>query len=83
MENILIRLDGLSGNAAPLSDGLTSGLGVIVRSKDSHLLDLAQVQAVLAGPPSATCTHPRSARGPALSLIVLPSRSRLLGRWYA
>ncbi|HEY1348204.1 MAG TPA: hypothetical protein VGF67_01100 [Ktedonobacteraceae bacterium] len=48
MERILIRLDGLSGNAAPLSDVLTSGLGVIARRNDYHLLDLLQVQAVLA-----------------------------------
>ena len=59
-ERILIRLDGLYGNAAPLSDVLTSGLGVIARSKDYHLLDLAQVQAVLAKPPAAICTHPES-----------------------
>jgi hypothetical protein len=29
--SILIRLDGLYGNAAPLSDVLTSGLGLIAR----------------------------------------------------
>ena len=59
-QQIVIRLDGLYGNAAPLSDVLTSGLGVIARHKDYHLLDLAVVQAVLAAPPSATCTHPES-----------------------
>jgi len=59
-ERILLRLDGLYGNAAPLSDVLTSGLGLIARSKDYQLLDLAQVQAVLTGPPAATCTHPES-----------------------
>src|SRR6266566_5902764 len=58
--SIVIRLDGLYGNAAPLSDVLTSGLGLIARSKDYQLLDLAQVQTVLAGPPDATCTHPES-----------------------
>jgi len=58
--SIVIRLDGLYGNAAPLSDVLTSGLGLIARSKDYQLLDLSQVQAVLAGPPVATCTHPES-----------------------
>lgn len=58
--SIVIRLDGLYGNAAPLSDVLTCGLGLIARSKDYQLLDLAQVQAVLAGPPVATCTHPES-----------------------
>jgi hypothetical protein len=50
----------LYGNAAPLSDVLTSRLGLIARSKDSHLLDLLQVQVVLANPPAATCTHPES-----------------------
>jgi len=58
--SIVIRLDGLYGNAAPLSDVLTAGLGLIARSKDYSLLDLAQVQAALAGPPTATCTHPES-----------------------
>ena len=29
--NVVIRLDGLYGNAAPLSDVLTSGLGLIAR----------------------------------------------------
>lgn len=58
--SILIRLDGLYGNAAPLFDVLTSGLGLIARSKDYQLLDLAQVQTVLAGPPGQTCTHPES-----------------------
>ncbi len=57
---ILTRLDGLYGNAAPLTDVLTSGLGLLARSKDYQLLDLAQVQAVLAGPPATTCTHPES-----------------------
>ncbi|MBO0780639.1 MAG: hypothetical protein J2P37_17595 [Ktedonobacteraceae bacterium] len=59
-ENVVIRLDGLYGNAALLSDVLTSGLGLIARSKDYQLLDLAQVQAVLAQPPAARCTHPES-----------------------
>jgi len=58
--SILICLDGLYGNAAPLSDVLSSGLGLIARSKDYQLLDLAQVQTVLAGPPIQTCTHPES-----------------------
>lgn len=37
-KNVVIRLDGLYGNAAPLSDVLTSGLGLIARSKDYQLL---------------------------------------------
>jgi hypothetical protein len=58
--SILIRLDGLYGNAAPLFDALTSGLWLIARSKDYQLLDLAQVQTVLAGSPTQICTHPES-----------------------
>lgn len=58
--SIVMRLDGLYGNAAPLTDVLTAGLGLIARSKDYQLLDLAQVQTVLVGPPAATCTHPES-----------------------
>jgi hypothetical protein len=59
-ENLVMRLDGLSGNAAPLSDVLTSGLGLVARCKDYHRLDLALVQAVLAAPATTICTHPES-----------------------
>ena len=58
--HIIVRLDGLYGNAAPLTDVLTCGLGLIARSKDYQLLDLAQVQAVFAGSPSQTSPHPES-----------------------
>jgi hypothetical protein len=57
---ILIRLDGLYGNAAPLIDILTVGLGVIVRGKDYALLNLPEVQARLALPPDGLSTHPES-----------------------
>ncbi len=60
LERILGRLDGLSGNAAPLFDVLAAHVGVIARHKDSQLLDLPAVQTVRAGPPAATCTHPES-----------------------
>src|SRR2546421_924395 len=53
-------LSGLYGNAAPLTDVLASGLGVIARSKDYALLDLPEVKAVLAHPPEAQRTHPES-----------------------
>ncbi len=33
---VLLRLDGLYGDAAPLMDVLTAGLGVIARSRASH-----------------------------------------------
>ncbi len=60
LERILVRLDGLSGNAAPLFDVLAAHLGVIARHKDSQLLDLPQVPAALAAPPAAPCTQPES-----------------------
>lgn len=60
LERILVRLDGLYGNAAPLFDVLAAHLGMIARHKDYQLLDLPQVQAVLARPPAITCTHPES-----------------------
>src|SRR6202165_2757365 len=44
---ILVRLDGLYGNAAVLRDVLDMDLGIIGRSRDYALLDLAAVQAVL------------------------------------
>ena len=57
---ILVRLDGLYGNAAVLRDVLDTGVGIIGRSRDYALLDLAVVQAVLACPPVEVCTHPES-----------------------
>jgi len=57
---ILVRLDGLYGNAAVLTDVLDAALGVIARSRDYTLLDLAEVQAVLARPPVEVCMHPES-----------------------
>ncbi len=57
---ILVRLDGLYGNAAPLTDVLTPGLGLIARSKDYTLLDLEVVQKRLSRPPDQECTHPES-----------------------
>ncbi len=57
---VLIRLDGLYGDAAPLIDILTSGLGVVVRGKDYALLNLPEVQARLAQPPEAQVTHAES-----------------------
>lgn len=60
LSQVVIRLDGLYGNAAPLTNVLSTGLGVIARSKDYTLLDRAEVQAVLARPPVEICTHPES-----------------------
>jgi hypothetical protein len=60
LSGILIRLDGLYGNAAPLIDLLTAGLGIVVRGKDYAFLDLPSVRARLALPPQAWTTHPES-----------------------
>ncbi|EFH84665.1 putative transposase IS891/IS1136/IS1341 family [Ktedonobacter racemifer DSM 44963] len=58
--SVLLRLDGLYGDAAPLTDVLTAGLGVIVRSRAYHLLDLEMVKQTLASASDHVCTHPES-----------------------
>src|SRR5437588_8990788 len=63
---ILVRLDGLYGNAAVLRDVLDMDLGLIGRSRDYGLLDLAAVQVVLARPPVEICTHAESGAARAL-----------------
>jgi hypothetical protein len=57
LHQVIVRLDGLYGNAAPLTDLLSQGLGVIVRGKDYALLDLESVQARLARPPDQQTTQ--------------------------
>jgi hypothetical protein len=47
--SILVRLDGLYGDAAPLLDVLSANLGVIARSRAYHLLDLEVVKLRLLG----------------------------------
>jgi hypothetical protein len=59
-EGEIRRLDGLSGNAAPLRERLAWKLGWITHGKDDHLLDLPQVQTRLKAPPDAIVTHPES-----------------------
>jgi hypothetical protein len=58
--SILVRLDGLYGDAAPLIDVLSAGLGVIARSRAYLLLDLDVVQQTLARAPVHVSTHPES-----------------------
>ena len=58
--SVLLRLDGLYGDAAPLSDVLLAGLGVIARSRDYALLDLEVVKQVLSRSPTQVNTHPES-----------------------
>jgi hypothetical protein len=61
LSQVLVRLDGVYGHAAPLADLLIpAGLGVVVRGKDYHLLDLPAVQARLQEPPEKPRTHPES-----------------------
>ncbi len=57
--SILVRLDGLYGDAAPLLDVLSAGLSVITRSRAYHLLDLERVKQTLARPPDHVNTPPR------------------------
>ena len=57
---MLVRLDGLYGNAAPLMTVINAGLGVVGRSKDYSLLDREVVRAHLAQPPDLECVHPES-----------------------
>jgi hypothetical protein len=58
--SVLLRLDGLYGNAAPLIDILKAGLGFIARSKDYTLLDLEVVKQALSRSPDQVSTHPES-----------------------
>jgi hypothetical protein len=60
LASVLLRLDGLYGDAAPLLDVLQAGLGVLARSRDYDLLDLAVVKQVLARAPDRVSTHPES-----------------------
>jgi hypothetical protein len=67
LSHVLVRLDGLYGNAAPLADLLApGGPGVVVRGKDYHLLDLPAVSARLQLPPDQQTRHPESQTSRAL-----------------
>jgi hypothetical protein len=57
---VLLRLDGLYGDAAPLLDVLKAGLGVLARSRAYHLLGLEVVKQALARAPVQFSTHPES-----------------------
>jgi hypothetical protein len=60
LTSVLLRLDGLYGDAAPLIDILTAGLGMIARSREYRLLELEVVQQALARTPDQVSTHPES-----------------------
>lgn len=58
--SILVRLDGLYGDAAPLLDVLAANLTVLVRSRAYHLLDLDVVKRRLVHAPDHVSTHAES-----------------------
>ncbi len=57
---VIVRVDGLYGNKAPVNEILSSQCGVIGRSKEYAWLDLPEVQTRLQSPPDAQVTHPES-----------------------
>jgi hypothetical protein len=60
LASVLVRLDGLYGDAAPHLDRLTAGLGMVARSRAYHMLDLEVIKGVLAHTPAHISTHPES-----------------------
>ena len=60
LSHVIIRVDGLYGNKAPLKEILSCQCGVIGRSKEYSWLDLPEVQTRLQLPPDAQVTHPES-----------------------
>src|SRR6266568_4189904 len=57
---VVVRIDGLYGNTAPVNEILSWKLGVIGRSKQYVWLDLPEVQTRLQSAPDAQVTHPES-----------------------
>ncbi|QBD77357.1 hypothetical protein EPA93_15690 [Ktedonosporobacter rubrisoli] len=60
LASILVRLDGLYGDAAPPLDVLSANLTLLVRSRASHLLDLDVVKRRLAHAPDHVSPHAES-----------------------
>ena len=60
LAHVIVRVDGLYGNTAPVNEMLASHCGVIGRSKEYTWLDLPAVQARLQSSPDAQVTHPES-----------------------
>ena len=60
LSHVLVRLDGLYGNGAVLTDVLSSGMGLLVRGKDYGLLDIPAVVARLNQAPDDCTTHAES-----------------------
>jgi len=72
LSHVVIRLDGLYGNAAPLADllaaqtGEEEGPAVVVRGKDYHLIAQPAIQQRLKLPPDQVTVHPESGASRAL-----------------
>jgi hypothetical protein len=72
LSHLVIRLDGLYGNAAPLADllaaqaGEVEGPAVVVRGKDYHLIAQPAIQQRLKLPPDQVTIHPESGASRAL-----------------
>jgi hypothetical protein len=60
LSHVIVRVDGLYGNTAPLKELLSSQCGVIGRSKEYSWLELLAVQTRLRSAPDAQVTHPES-----------------------
>lgn len=60
LAQVLLRLDGLYGDAAPLIDVVGAGLGMIARSRDYSLLGLEVVKQALSRPAAQVSIHPES-----------------------
>ncbi len=73
LSRVIIRLDGLYGDAAPLEDllandpdGGTEGPAVVVRGKAYHLIEQPALQQRLKLPPEQVTVHPESGASRAL-----------------
>jgi len=73
LSRVIIRLDGLYGDAAPLADllandpdGGTEGPAVVVRGKAYHLIEQPAIQQRLKLPPDQVTVHPESGASRAL-----------------
>jgi len=72
LSHVVVRLDGLYGNAAPLADllavqaGEVEGPAVVVRGKDYHLIERPAIQQRLKLPPDQLTVHPESGASRAL-----------------
>jgi hypothetical protein len=60
LAHVIVRVDGLYGNTAPLHEILSSQCGVIGRSKEYTWLDLPEVHTRLQSAPDVQVTHPES-----------------------